>query len=273
MSAPNPRVLTELARVLAESGASLRPDKLAVASVFCGRRVASTKELSAVEAARLLRRVQDDPLFVDKALRQFHDAADPADAEGLPDAEEPVEPPAPVCTRGEPSAHDRAVIAEFGRQLEARQADRIAGAQLPPVDSTLPTVALEQAGPADPGEAGRRTHRPGGDGCETPAPVADHGPAAPPPVDVEAAAAAAVERFRARAGVIPDPPAREEIPPRQVMPFTSTGRYCLAVCYCGGCPHHRPIPGVDSREYRELVEVQLRKAAEKSERKKARGRW
>lgn len=25
---------------------------------------------------------------------------------------------------------------------------------------------------------------------------------------------------------------------------TGTGRYCLAVCYCGTCPHYVPLPSI-----------------------------
>lgn len=64
------------------------------------------------------------------------------------------------------------------------------------------------------------------------------------PEQVEAACEAAVARYRARAGAIPDPPAREEIPPRQpvVLP-PAAGRYCpSAVCYCRGCAWYVPLP-------------------------------
>lgn len=27
---------------------------------------------------------------------------------------------------------------------------------------------------------------------------------------------------------------------------TGTGPYCLAVCYCGGCPHYAPLPPYDA---------------------------
>lgn len=68
------------------------------------------------------------------------------------------------------------------------------------------------------------------------------------PEQIEAAADAAVARFRARGGMIPDPPARSEIPPRVpvVLP-PAVGRSCPpATCYCGDCPQYKPLPPYDA---------------------------
>jgi hypothetical protein len=35
----------------------------------------------------------------------------------------------------------------------------------------------------------------------------------------------------------------EHHPDRVDQPVEAPGRYCLKVCYCGGCPQWRPIPG------------------------------
>lgn len=37
------------------------------------------------------------------------------------------------------------------------------------------------------------------------------------------------------------PNARENPGPR------APGRYCLAVCYCGDCPHYEPLPEIRRR--------------------------
>lgn len=59
------------------------------------------------------------------------------------------------------------------------------------------------------------------------------------PEEIAAACQAAVERHRARGGVVPDPPDRAEIPPRvPVVLGPAPDRYCLATCYCGRCDHY-----------------------------------
>lgn len=80
------------------------------------------------------------------------------------------------------------------------------------------------------------------------------------PEEIAAACQAAVERHRARGGVVPDPPDRAEIPPRvPVVLGPAPDRYCLATCYCGRCDHYAPpLPpdygaagrAVDRREQR-----------------------
>lgn len=94
--------------------------------------------------------------------------------------------------------------------------------------------------------------KPGECCMETPAPAIEPEPVPvavePPPEDVEAAAVAAVEQFRARqaAGITPEPPNLLSIPPRVPLQLgPAPGRYCLATCYCGGCSHWQPIPPVD----------------------------
>lgn len=75
------------------------------------------------------------------------------------------------------------------------------------------------------------------------------------PTEIEDAATAAVARFHARNGAIPDPPAPDEIPPR--IPVPSPPRADRACpprqCYCGGlgpdplpgaCPWWTPAPTV-----------------------------
>lgn len=111
------------------------------------------------------------------------------------------------------------------------------------------------SGPADSGAAGRRTTT---RSCETPVPVAGHGPAAPTsaPIGtdpVEVAAQAAADRYRARGGVVPDPPAAAEIPARvPVVLGPAPDRSCPPnICWCGGlgpdplpgaCPQWKPRP-------------------------------
>lgn len=66
------------------------------------------------------------------------------------------------------------------------------------------------------------------------------------PAEVEAAAERAVARFRARAGAVPDPPDRAEIPARvPVVLGPARDRYCMpspGTCYCRTCAHWTPAP-------------------------------
>lgn len=69
----------------------------------------------------------------------------------------------------------------------------------------------------------------------------------PVPVDLEAAKEAAVARFRERqaAGIVLEPPALADIPPRvPVILGPAPGGYCLAICYCGECPQYQPLPPI-----------------------------
>lgn len=79
------------------------------------------------------------------------------------------------------------------------------------------------------------------------------------PAEVEEAAEAAVLRFHARGGVVPAPPAREEIPARVPRPVTPVaGRYCPpAICWCGSCAWFTPAPPVN-------YEAAVRKLAEEA---------
>jgi hypothetical protein len=213
---------------------------------------------------------------------------DAADAEGtgplsdVPHEEEPApELPAGVITcGGEPSAADVAAVAAFAAELAERgpapdreelaaaapgRELRVAGwvgipGRFVPLPGE-PAATVEEPGPADTGDALRPGPRDGDDRAT----VADHGPAVPAPVavepvpeDVEAAALAAVERFRARqaAGIIPEPPNPAARPPRAVVPYGAPGRYCLARCYCGGCPQYAE----QKAEAERLYAIEVRRA-------------
>jgi len=157
--------------------------------------------------------------------------------------------PAGTITCGGPlTAHDAAELRAFGAFLEQ--------AGPPPTAATKP-----EPDPADPSTW---TDEDWVADAEGTGPLADvpHEVEEPPaieppcrtPEEVEAAALAAVERFRARqaAGIVPEPPTLGSIPPRTPLHLPpAPDRYCLARCYCGGCPQYAEQRAAAERAYRQ----------------------
>jgi hypothetical protein len=203
------------------------------------------------------------------ALAETIQAAIDLDAQTLPAG-------AIACGSDQLTEHDAAQVRAFAEFLE--QAGP-APSPTPPHGGTCPcdpcnpdppeedaepdaepaAAATVEDGPA-PADSGPG-QRPGTRDGDDPGEVADHRPAGPAPVieppartpeEVEAAALAAVERFHARAGAIPeapDPTARPPRVPQLVEP--AADRYCMVRCYCGTCPDYPAQHEAAERTYRQ----------------------
>lgn len=247
-----------------------------VCAVWARRPIASRTELTEEEARSLARRVKrmtraeladvlarPVPAAEAMTVDQIEDAMDTLAEELTDPAERSMTPEelrahkaqrvAVVCGPKPMTEGDAATVAAFAAALDDGPAAVAAFAlgepepePLPPIgafhltpDGPVPVAAAElvREAPAEPVRCVASW-------CEDDACTADH----PEPADIEEAAEEAVRRHRERqtAGIVLTAPDLSTLPPRVPVPLgPPPGRYCLTVCYCGGCKHWTPAPPPD----------------------------
>lgn len=259
---PEERARSAAVISLQKAGITDENEQRHICAVWARRPITSRTELTEDEARSLARRVKTMSRAELAAV-----LARPAPAPELP-------PGAIVCRPGTLTEHDAAQVRAFAEFLDQAgpppSREELATVAVCPEDGaatcrasvaeccmTAPTQPVDQV---DDHDARHAVYLAGCADCderadqreverqETTAPPPPPVPCEPPPENIEEAAEEAARRFHERraAGIVPAAPNLSEIPPRVPLQLgTPPGRYCMAVCYCGGCTHWAPLPPVD----------------------------